>query len=168
MVWTGATMEYNVTVGIFGTFYVNPNNNGLDEKDSASLTPFNTKYPDSYPVMQFIGIKDINGCEVYENFILRVEPTLSTSDLYNKFPHTICKGSQGDGYASLYGSYIGVVRMSIDEGVYLDNCVYQNDAHESILKEYGDVLNRYKKIPIRRFNKAQTIGNIYQTPELLK
>jgi hypothetical protein len=53
------------------------------------------------------------------------------------------------------------------EGVYLDNCVYQNDAHESILKEYGDVLNKYKKIPMGRFNKVQIIGNIYQHPNLL-
>ena len=49
--WTGITMEYNVVVGKFGVFYVNPGirGDGLDDSDSASLTPFTTKYPEGYP-----------------------------------------------------------------------------------------------------------------------
>jgi hypothetical protein len=43
-VWNGYSMEHNVTVGKFGNFYVNPENgDGLDPKDSASLTTWKKK-----------------------------------------------------------------------------------------------------------------------------
>lgn len=70
-IWNGAEMVCDVTVGKFGVFYVNPSNNGLDPNDSASLTPFTTKYDDDTPLMQFTGLKDKNGVEIYEGDIIR-------------------------------------------------------------------------------------------------
>jgi len=73
-VWNGMEMIHDVTVGKFGAFYVNPmsKGNGLDEKDSASLTPFNTRYSDGTPVMMFTGLCDKDGIEMYSKDIIEM------------------------------------------------------------------------------------------------
>ncbi len=61
-VWNGREMEYRIVAGIFGIFYVE----GLDPQDSASLSPFNTKYPSDTPAMLNTGCLDVKGEKVWE------------------------------------------------------------------------------------------------------
>lgn len=67
-------MEYDIMLGKFGVFYINSGitKDGLDPNDKATLTPFNTKL-DNAILMQFTGLFDKNGKEIYEGDIVECE-----------------------------------------------------------------------------------------------
>ena len=136
-VWNGIEMEYNIMVGKFGVFYVNPSNNGLDENDSASLSPYNTKYFDDIPLMLFTGLKDKNGKEIYEGDICIFHMPNDWGDdgkLSRKVDNRIITFEWNNNGWNLKG-------FNILNGTYYFGSIE------------GDML--------------EIIGNIYQTPELL-
>ena len=71
-VWDGKKMEYSITAGYYGVFFVNPENgDGLNPKDIACLSENTTIYPDDIPVMLWSGFTDPLGTEIYAKDIIR-------------------------------------------------------------------------------------------------
>ena len=95
---------------------------------------------EKYPLMQYTGLKDKNGIEIYDGDIVKAD----------------CRsGNNADN-----GYYI----IEYDK----TNCCYYGNPRE-VKQEFGNLLNVIHCEPISEIRQnIKVVGNIYENPELLK
>jgi uncharacterized phage protein (TIGR01671 family) len=128
-------MEYHVMAGALGAVYVA----GVDPHDTASISTSNTIYPPVAPVMQYTGLKDKNGAEIWEGDILEGE--------HYPYAH--------DGKPN----YRAVVEWEAPVFFRVLRCV--NPDKRGISDGIGEILDP------EEWAQLAVVGNIHENPELL-
>jgi uncharacterized phage protein (TIGR01671 family) len=102
----------------------------------------------NFELMQYTGLKDKNGNEIYEGDIL-------------KQTYHIERGNVHDGtYMTFDGHHIGSVVITASKGVCMKSPLcYSEETDET------NISNQYKSVAGYR---CEVIGNIYENPELLQ
>lgn len=104
-------------------------------------------------VMQYTGLKDKNGVEIYEGDILKQDYERDYDVKYD--PDSL-------GYVSHetdFGWHKGIVSITASNGACLRNPIHHSESYEKT-----EVTKMYKKIAGYR---CEVIGNIYEHPDLL-
>lgn len=111
-------------------------------------------YSLNHDIMQYTGLRDKNGVEIYEGDILRQDYERDYDVKYD--PDSL-------GYVSHetdYGWHKGIVSITASNGACLRNPIHHSESYEKT-----EVTKMYKKIAGYR---SEVIGNIYENPELLE
>jgi uncharacterized phage protein (TIGR01671 family) len=138
-VWIGTKMEYNILAGTLGVFYVP----GPDPKDAACVSPMNTKYDEPTRIMQFTGLLDKTGKEIYEGDIAEEEIFM------------------------IMGDPIGKIRIVFDwENAGFIKRVLDSKGGIGFIPN-GAKSDLAKVSTKDAANHCEIVGNIYESPELL-
>ncbi len=108
---------------------------------------------DTLILLQYTGLKDKNGKEIYEGDIVRRE-----FEIGRVIIDPVSLGAE-DYEIDDSGYFIGVVSFRPSEGYVLNKCKKYNDEDELQTKKSGVKLYA---------NRAEVIGNIYENSELLE
>lgn len=141
-VWTGERMEYSVGVSNHGAFYCG----GIDSNDSASLG-FTTLYSKEYPVLQYTGLKDKNGKDVYEGDIVKIHRCYTRPFINEKNE---------------------IDYKLIDEGEVEIGQIFWGCFSQRYLVSYEHIRYDDTEDFDKSSHRVEVIGNIFENPELLK
>ena len=133
-IWNGSKMEHKVMAGFLGAFYVQ----GIDEKDTACMSPFNTKYPDETPAMQYTGLKDKYDVEIYDGDILQY--TEHPGYLFSTCKMMVCWNDENSGFG------------------------YKSDNMHGFFMSFWN----HDELKRDVLKHCEVIGNIYETPGWLQ
>ena len=98
--------------------------------------------------MQYTGLKDIDGVEIYEGDILETPFDYPANDYLD--------------YEGESGMFRGKVRYMPSRGFYMSQCIAKSDCFDT-----GYKWSKRKDLQIRA-TRSVVIGNIHENPELLK
>ncbi|QDX91091.1 hypothetical protein EEL30_01025 (plasmid) [Brevibacillus laterosporus] len=129
-----------------GHFYITADGDVIGVNDDLDIS-------ESVILMQYTGLKDRNGKEIYEGDIVK-----RNFEIGRVVINPISLGAE-DYEIDDSGYFIGVVSYRPSEGYVLNKCKKFNDDDELQSKKSG-----VKIYP----NHAEVIGNIYENPELLE
>lgn len=121
---------------------------------SAFNNPFKAHEKGDIVLMQYTGLKDKNGTEIYEGDILKQDYERDYDVTYD--PDSL-------GYVSNetdFGWHKGIVSITASNGACL-----RNPIHHSESRAMTEVTKMYKKIAAYR---SEVLGNVYENPDTLE